>query len=189
MKFTPQSSHRHLEEQNKTIQQGTLAMALPEKSARPLKKRRIVGIELDVTSQQPINDSSRGKPRNKKAKRTRTAVSPLPSPPTSPPKTVIKKTVTFNDPDGNIVHVQPDPMKLHPCFNESDVWYTVSYSSWSFPQKHHPKHPFVLSSTRCNTKSSCFMNWTSRTAFLPTCLLTDRRKTTTRTFCLIDSKL
>lgn len=129
MKYSPHSSHRRLEEQDKIIPQTTVTMALPENSARPLKKRRIVSIEVDVTSQQPINDSSRSKPRNKKTKRTRTAVSPLPSPPTSPPKTVIKKSVTWNDPDGNVVHVQPDPMKLHPFFNKSDVWYTVSHSS------------------------------------------------------------
>lgn len=103
-------------------------MALPEQSARPLKKRRILGIELDVSSQQPIDDST-SKPRNIKAKRSRTAVSPLPSPPASPPKTVIKKCVTWNDPEENAVYVQPDPTKLHPLFNETDVWYTVSHLS------------------------------------------------------------
>jgi len=103
-------------------------MALPEKAARPLKKRRIVSIEPD---EEPVRDApsrsssneSRSKAKKKRSKRSRTTVSPLPSPSTSP-ATVIKKRVSWNDRGGNVVHVQPDLTKQYPLFNESDLWYT-----------------------------------------------------------------
>ena len=136
IKCSPHSSQGPLQKQEKTIAEATQTMALPGKSARPLKKRRIVSIEPeeqavhDVHSR-PSNNNRRSKARKKKAKRGRTIVSPLPSPPTSP-ATVIKKRVSWNDRGGNVVHVQPDPTKLYPCFNESDVWYTVSQISIHF---------------------------------------------------------
>ena len=131
---------------DKTIAEEPQIMTLPGKSARPLKKRRIVSVEpqeevVDDTRSQSFDDDSRRKHRRKKAKRARTAVSPLSSPRTSP-DTVIKKSVSWNDPQGNVVHVQPDPTQLYPYFNESDLWYTVSPSQCVvFVQKHRHHYP------------------------------------------------
>lgn len=131
---------------DKAIAEAPQIMTLPRKSARPLKKRRIVSVEsqeevVDDTRSQSFDDDSRRKHRRKKAKRARTSVSPLSSPRTSP-ATVIKKSVSWNDPQGNVVHVQPDPTRLYPYFNESDVWYTVSQSQCVvFVKKHHHHYP------------------------------------------------
>ena len=103
-------------------------MTLPIKPARPLKKRRFVSIEPeeevadDARSQSSDDDS-----RSTEAKRARTAASPLPSLPSSP-ATASKKTLTWNDRGGNLIHVQPDPAQLFPFYKASDLWYTVSPS-------------------------------------------------------------
>lgn len=128
VKCSPHSSQGPLQKQKMTIAEATQTMALPEKSTRPLKKRRIVSIEpeeeaVHYAHSRPSNNNRRRKARKKKAKRARTTVSPLPSPSTSP-ATVTKKSVSWNDRGGNVVHVQPDPTKLYPCLNESDLWYT-----------------------------------------------------------------
>ncbi len=121
-----------LQKQDQTITEAPQIMTLPGKPARPLKKRRIVSIEpkeeaVDDTRSQSSQNDNRRKVGRKKEKRARTTISPLPSPRTSP-ATVIKKSVSWNDPGGNVVHVQPDPSQLYPYFNESDLWYTVSLS-------------------------------------------------------------
>ena len=120
-----------------TVGNAEQTMSLPRKSARPLKKRRIVSIESeeDVVASQPpkhTDSSSNSKDEENKVKRvridkneTKGVVSPFPSPPISP-STVAKKSVTWNEPVENIIHVQPDPSQLYPLFNENDVWYTVS---------------------------------------------------------------
>ena len=132
MKRSPHSSQVQvpLQKLNKTIVEATQTMALPGKSARPLKKRRFVSIEPEEETaprarSQPPNNDDGSNTRKTKAKRTRAAVSPLPSPSASP-ATVIKKSVSWNDPGGNVVHVRPDPTKTYPFFNESDIWYAVS---------------------------------------------------------------
>lgn len=117
---------------DKAITETSQIMTLPGKSARPLKKRRIVSVEpqeevVDDTRSQSSDDDSRRKHKRKEAKRARTSVSPLASPRTSP-DTVIKKSVSWNEAGGNVVHLQPDPTQLYPYFNESDLWYTVSPS-------------------------------------------------------------
>lgn len=135
------SSVEALQDQSSsTVGNTQQTMSLPGKSARPLKKRRFVSIEPEedavVASPSPRNDdsstSSSSKAEESKAKRARTneketkcVVSPSPSPPVSP-STEVKKSVKWNDPGGNMIHMQPDPTQLYPFFNEKDVWYTVS---------------------------------------------------------------
>ena len=121
-----------LPKQDKTITEATRIMSLPGKSTRPLKKRRFVSIEskdvFRAVSKPPKNYSC--KSQKNKAKRVSGSKKQdegivSPSPP-SWPTTVMKKSVTWNDRGGNLVHMQPDPTQSFPYFNEFDLWYTVS---------------------------------------------------------------
>jgi len=103
-------------------------MSMPGKSTRPLKKRRIVSVEPEEPAvDSPPPPTCNPKAKKRKAKRARTTkkqnknVDRTPSPSAI---AAMKKSVTWNDPGGNRVHLQPDPTQVYPFFNESDLWYT-----------------------------------------------------------------
>jgi len=121
-----------LHQQDESFTNATRAMSLSllGKSTRPLKKRRIVSIsiERDDASQQAKDAMKAMKAKKRKVRRSGAAkkqsnavISPVP--PSSPAR-MVKNSVTWNDREGNMIHLQPDPTQLHPYFNESDLWYT-----------------------------------------------------------------
>jgi hypothetical protein len=131
-KNTSQSQAEPLQKQDTTLSKATTRiMSMPGKSTRPLKKRRIVSVEPEEpVVDSPLPQTCIPKAKKRKAKRARTAkkqnnnVDRTLSPSAM---SMMKKSVTWNDPGGNRVHLQPDPTQVYPFFNESDLWYTVSH--------------------------------------------------------------
>jgi hypothetical protein len=127
-----QSLSGPLQMQEKTIPEATsrIMLSFPGKSTRPLKKRRFVSIESEDDVVSKSSNSSSTKSQKKKSKRARRSkkqdVGIIPPSPPSSPTTVLKKSVTWSDMAGNLVHMQPDFTQLFPNFNEFDLWYTVS---------------------------------------------------------------
>jgi len=125
-------------------------ISLPGQSLRPLKKRRIV---VDFTDYDHTDDNlddatitktkTKTKAKAKAKTKTKTkakrkppvvkrkkigAITPPSSLPPSSSPTVTKKTVTWNDREGNVIHSQQDPSLYFPYYDEKERWYTVSLS-------------------------------------------------------------
>uniref|UniRef100_A0A7S4AKS2 Uncharacterized protein n=1 Tax=Pseudo-nitzschia australis TaxID=44445 RepID=A0A7S4AKS2_9STRA len=108
-------------------------MAFPGQPLRPLKKRRIVSV--DRKNEYRTTDGEKREVSLLADKKTKTremegimtgVVTIAPSPPSSPIRR--KKSVTWNDREGNLIYSQQGPTattkRFFSSFDESDVWYT-----------------------------------------------------------------
>jgi len=152
--ITPQSISGPLQKQEKSIRQATRSMTLPEKSTRPLKKRRVVSIEDYKEQKQQQNGSSLAK-KQKARKAERAAKKQKkghvsPSPPSSP-DTVTQNSVTWNGKDGNMIYVQ------HPNYDENDVWFTrENYREFLLDRLHAIKsHRYMAANNVSDDDSYC----------------------------------
>ena len=122
----------------------------PGQPLRPLKKRRILSVDRNNEYRTIDGDQHHTvlQKLTKKEKNTREVEGKMTgvveiarSPPSSPIR--IKKSVTWNDREGNLIHSKQGPTattkRFFSSLNESDLWYTVS---------------LVLSAVQCNAKCS-----------------------------------